>query len=56
MASQRARPRVFVSMMFCGEGERVGVVFREDTIVGGREARKALSMLIVRGICCRNVS
>ena len=52
MASQRARPRVFVSVMLSGEGMRVGVVFREEEIEGGRLARKALSMLIVRGICC----
>jgi hypothetical protein len=30
---------------------RVGVVDREDVTFSGREARKALSMLIVRGTC-----
>lgn len=30
---------------------RVGVVEREDVTFSGREARKALSMLIVRGTC-----
>lgn len=37
--------------MLEGEGVRVGVVEREDTMSVGREARKALSMLIVRGTC-----
>lgn len=30
---------------------RVGVVDKEDVTFSGREARKALSMLIVRGTC-----
>lgn len=37
--------------MLVGEGMRVGVVDSEDTMLEGREARKALSMLIVRGTC-----
>ena len=51
MASQRARPRVFICEILEGSGNRVGFVFRDDAILEGSEARKALSMLIVRGIC-----
>jgi hypothetical protein len=40
-----------MAVMFWGEGMRVGVVEREDTMEEGREARKALSILIVRGTC-----
>jgi hypothetical protein len=43
-----------MAVMFWGEGMRVGVVESEDTMEEGREARKALSMLIVRGTCDRN--
>ena len=50
MAFQRARPRVLMDSMFWGEGKRVGFVFRDCAIEEGRSARKAFSMLIVRGI------
>jgi hypothetical protein len=44
-------------VIFWGEGIRVGVVEREEVMSVGREARKALSMLIVRGTCvCSCVS
>lgn len=38
--------------MLLGEGMRVGVVEREDMMSEGRESRKALSMLMVRGTWC----
>lgn len=37
--------------MLVGEGTRVGVVEREEVMFSGREARKALSMFMVRGTC-----
>ena len=51
MASQRARPRLFMCSMLEGSGKRVGLVFREDAIDEGSSARKAFNMLMVRGIC-----
>lgn len=41
--------------MLEGEGMRVGVVEREEMISWGRESRKALSMLMVRGTCLRGI-
>lgn len=50
MASQSARPRVDIDSTLFGDGKRVGLVFNEEATDEGRSARKALSMLIVRGI------
>lgn len=49
-------PRALMASMLEGEGVRVGVVVREDVISEGREARKALSMFIVRGTCAPPLS
>lgn len=38
--------------MLLGEGMRVGVVDRDFIMSEGRESRKALSMLMVRGTWC----
>jgi hypothetical protein len=50
IASQSSRPRVFVDSIFEASGLRDGLVLSEDAIDEGSSARKALSMLIVRGI------
>jgi len=51
MSFQRVRPRWLIEVMFSGVGRRVGVLVRAGVMVGGKEARNAFSMFIVRGIC-----
>jgi len=50
IAFHNARPRAFICSTLEGEGNLVGFVFKEDAIDEGSSARKAFSMLMVRGI------